>query len=131
MKALSIWPEYATEIAMGWKTIEYRSWKTNYRGDIVICSSARKQKGFVPGHALCIVEIVDIEEYGDKDYGWVLDNIRMIKPFPVKGQLHLWEYTGPLDIIPDEEWRVSEDASDEEAEMLWATFVNKYWEPLL
>lgn len=72
------------------------------------------------GHALCIVKLIDIEQYGDKDYGWVLDNIRMIKPVPVKGKLNLWNYDGPVEIIPDEEWRATEDMTDEEAEKKWA-----------
>ena len=131
MKALSIYPEYATEIAMGWKTIEYRTWETKYRGDIAICSSKKPHPGTVAGHALCVVELVDIEVYGEKDFGWVLENPRMIKPVPVRGQLYLWDYNGPVEIIPDEEWCVTEDASDEEAEARWASFVEKYWEPIM
>jgi len=41
MKALSISPEYALEILAGRKTIEYRSWKTNHRGDLLICSTVK------------------------------------------------------------------------------------------
>ncbi len=39
MKALSIQPYYATMIALGFKWIELRSWKTDYRGWILICAS--------------------------------------------------------------------------------------------
>lgn len=131
MKALSIYPEYATEIAMGLKTTEYRTWKTDYRGDIVICSSKRPCPGTVAGHALCIVELADIEEYGEKDFGWILKNPRMIKPVPVRGQLYLWDYNGPIEVIPDEEWCVTKDESDEEAERRWASFEKKYWEPIM
>ena len=101
LKALSIHPFWVEAIIGGEKTVECRTWKTDYRGDIVICSSKKPCPGTVAGHALCIVEIADIEEYGERDYGWVLKNPRMIKPVPVRGQLYLWEYTCPIEIIPD------------------------------
>ena len=40
MKALSIIPWYAMDILEGYKTVECRTWKTNYRGPILICSSS-------------------------------------------------------------------------------------------
>ena len=143
MKALSIWPEYAAKIAMGIKTVEFRTWETDYRGDIVICSSSRNQAGYVSGHAICIVELADIVPFGrehlveagmsyvEEGYAWILQNPRMIKPVPVKGQLRLWNYTGPIEIIPNEEWQVSEDQSDEEAMEVWQSFKQKYWEPIM
>lgn len=92
MKALTVYPEPASEIAKGFKTIEYRSWSTDYRGDLVIHSSNKPEPGFVAGYALCIVEITDVIKYGEKDYGWILENPRMIKPVRVKGQRFIWEY---------------------------------------
>ena len=44
MKALSIHPIYAMCIVTGQKTVECRSWTTSYRGDILICSTAKKRK---------------------------------------------------------------------------------------
>ena len=143
MKALSIWPEYATAIAQGWKTVEWRSWKTDYRGDIVICSSSRKTKGFVSGHALCVVELVDIVPFGrdhleaaqmdyvEEGYAWILKNNRMIKPVPVNGKLRLWEFAGPVEIIPFDEWKPTKEMSDEEAKARWASFERTYWKPLM
>lgn len=143
MKALSIYTEFATEIAKGWKTVEWRTWKTDYRGDIVICASSRKQTGYVSGYALCVVELVDIVpfkeehldaalmDYVSEGWAWILNNPRMIKPVPAKGKLHLWDFDGPIDIIPDEEWCVTEDESDEAAEVKWDSFVEKYWEPIM
>ena len=143
MKALSIWPDYAAYIAMGLKTVEFRSWKTDYRGDIVICSNSRTVKGYVSSHAICIVELVDIEpftnahieaammDFSEPGYAWILKNPRMIKPVPVKGQLRLWNYDGPIEIIPDEEWCVTVNESDELADERWESFVKKYWEPLM
>lgn len=36
MKAISLWQPWAQAIAVGAKTVETRSWKTNYRGPIAI-----------------------------------------------------------------------------------------------
>lgn len=44
MKALSIHPEYAMNIIKGLKTIEVRSWTTKYRGDMLICATAKDLK---------------------------------------------------------------------------------------
>lgn len=41
MKALSIRQPWADLIGHGLKTCEIRSWQTHYRGDLLICSSAR------------------------------------------------------------------------------------------
>ena len=60
MKALSIHPIYAAAIFCGDKTIECRTWKTDYRGEILICSTNRKIKHTIPGHALCTAKLVDI-----------------------------------------------------------------------
>ena len=48
MKALSIRSDYAADIMNGTKTEEYRSWSTKYRGDLLICNTAKKIRGFVP-----------------------------------------------------------------------------------
>lgn len=39
MKALSVRQPYTTSIACGEKTVEWRSWTTRHRGDLLICSS--------------------------------------------------------------------------------------------
>lgn len=44
MKVLSLTEPYATLIKMGMKTIETRSWKTNYRGELYIHASSTKMK---------------------------------------------------------------------------------------
>ncbi len=41
MKALSIIPYYASCIASREKLEEYRSWKTDQWGDLLICASSR------------------------------------------------------------------------------------------
>ena len=48
---------YAEWIKTGEKTIETRSRKFNYRGDIVICCGKTNSVGINAGKALCIVEL--------------------------------------------------------------------------
>jgi ASCH domain. len=86
MRALSLRPDFALDILTGKKTTEYRSWNTNHRGDLLICSTARKMKGTIPGHALIVCEIAEVVEMSPKHYAWKLKNFRTIKPFEVKGQ---------------------------------------------
>lgn len=105
VKALSILPEYADDILAGVKTIEWRSWKTDYRGDLLICSSSRKLKGYISGYALCVVKLVDVVPFTRKHvsgalmdgvpnpagYAWILEDVRYIEPFRYKGQLHIYD----------------------------------------
>ena len=142
MKALTLHPYYAGLIFSGKKTVELRTWRTDYRGDILITSSAKKYSGTIPGHALCIAELYDICEMS-KDlcqdagvdwseikpafdlYAWKLRNIRIIEPIPVKGKLSLWNYDGtPPKIIGTLE-ELLKLPDDQDHEM----FV-KYWKNL-
>lgn len=114
MKALSLRQPYATLIAIGKKTIETRTWSTNYRGKLLIVSSKGKIYKGIPyaslfnlklpfGMALATVELIDCRPMKKEDenfalcpyhpdlYAWVLSNIKKIKPFPIKGQLGLFE----------------------------------------
>lgn len=146
MKALSIHPYYAMAIVAGQKNIEVRTWKTEYRGDILICSTNRKLHGTIAGHALGIVTLKDIRPLKREDcpaalitaqqykelenaYAWVLDYNRLIKPVPVKGKLSLWDYTGSVEIIPDKEWILPPGVKPEDAPA--GDWVKKYWEPLM
>ena len=134
MKALSIHPVYAMGIAAGIKKIEIRSWTTNYRGDIVICSTAKNIKDSIPSHALAVVTLKDVvplqrkhlkdammeadfDIYGQ--YAWILKNPRLIKPIPIKGKLSLWEFPEPIEIMD-----FKNDEDEEE-------FVKEYWEPII
>lgn len=117
MKALSISPNYAAAIFCGEKTIECRTWSTDYRGDLLICSTAKKIKDTIPSHALCVAELKDIvpfkkshlkkalmmpADYSPDFYAWILDNIRIIRPFAVKGRLSLWECDHPIEYLDDD-----------------------------
>ena len=96
MKALSVHPMYACDIAVGEKPEEYRTWKTEYRGDLLICASQYNDGWCFPrGYALCVADLYDITK-DDDCYAWQLRNIRPIVPFKVKGKLHLYEVDDKL-----------------------------------
>jgi hypothetical protein len=112
MKALTVLQPYAAFIDAGQKTVECRTWRTDYRGDLMICAGARWADGdyMIPadkidlyqrGVSLCVVELYDCVPF-TKDhvdaaimenvpdvpcYAWLLRNVRQIpEPFPVKGK---------------------------------------------
>ncbi len=82
MKVLSLTEPYATLIKNGIKTIETRSWKTNYRGKLYIHASSTKiPKGYIDnkelislvnlnelnyGNIICSCELVDCVEMTDE-----------------------------------------------------------------
>ena len=115
MKALSLKQPWASLIAIGKKTIETRTWATNYRGKLLIVSSRTFDENYslknfaevffeVPlGKAIAMVNLIDCRPMRKEDeklamcdcspgrYAWILSDIKPIKPFPVKGKLGLYE----------------------------------------
>lgn len=139
MKAISIRNPYAHFVLCGEKTIECRSWQTDYRGDLLICSSKLpKIKDTISGHALCVVTLESIEPFtkehldgacmGDMPegtaYAWHLTNIRVIKPFEVKGKLNLFE-------VPDEKIEIIDNGDDSLTEDEANAMYEEYFAPLL
>lgn len=139
MKALSLDTFWAMKFWMGEKTIEVRSWKRDYRGPVVICSNAKKYPGLISGRALVVGELVDIvplqkkhlkaagmkesdwKELKDQElYAWIFEDIKIIVPEKVKGQLGLWEYNKPVEVLEFEP-----DSPEADAAYM------KYFEPLL
>jgi hypothetical protein len=114
MKAISLHQPWANMIAEGVKTIETRRWRTSYRGELLICSTLRRcgYPGVYYGHAVALVNLADCRPMAQTHrevlaaccawepgaYAWVLDNIRRIVPFPVRGKHRLYdvEVTRPL-----------------------------------
>lgn len=138
MKALSIHPYYAIGIVIGDKTIECRTWKTDYRGDILIVSTAKKISGLIPGHALGIVTlknvrpftkndlraaVMDKSEYHEGMYAWELSNPRIIKPIPLKGKLSLWDYDGEIEIVDLPPQDKEPEAWNDQLTELWKPFI--------
>ncbi len=102
MKAISIKQPWANMIAHGEKTIETRTWATNYRGPLLIVSSKVPDIPLA-GYAVAVAELVDCRPMRPEDEGaaccrwypgavaWVLAKVRQIKPVPVRGQLRLYD----------------------------------------
>ena len=106
LKALSLKQPWANMVASGEKTIETRRWPTDYRGSLLIVSS--KSPDIPPaGYALAIATLVDCRRMTSSDegaakcrfyqgaYAWVLCDIRRVMPFPVRGQLGIYEVPVP------------------------------------
>ena len=97
MRAISIKEPYASLIRSGKKTIETRSWYTKIRGSLLLCASM-KPEGKFAGYAFATAVLVDVRLMDDKDckkaccdfvpgwYSWILEDIKPIVPFPVKGK---------------------------------------------
>lgn len=128
MKAISIQQPWAHLILVEEKKYEYRSWSTDHRGDLLICSSANpKIEGTIPGHALCVVNITDViqvtqknykelefdepPERGEKLFAWKIENVRLVDPFPVKGKLNFYYIDDNLIHIHDDNNVSDEDAN--------------------
>jgi hypothetical protein len=93
--ALSVRQPHASMIANATKNVEYRTWSTKWRGDLLICASgsvpALRQYGALPrGCALAVVTLVDVIEVEPKMYAWVLGNVRLMPSIPGKGRQRLW-----------------------------------------
>jgi hypothetical protein len=122
MKALSLKQPWAELILQGKKKIELRKWNTKFRGEFLIHASrnpdekAMKKFGFdnlVNGAIIGKANLVDAKKYNtqkelnkDKNkhmadikwgkYGFVLGNIKRIKPIPAKGRLNFWDFNGKI-----------------------------------
>lgn len=96
------------------KTIEVRTRNTNYRGDLLVCASAKPElPGRMSGVTCGFVELYDVkpieqftpEDWAatcipDKDrprkgYGWMMRNPRRVVEMPIKGQLGVYNLIVP------------------------------------
>ena len=124
MKAISLKQPWASLVAIGKKTIETRTWSTNYRGDLLIVSSKTMDKNFplknfsevffeIPfGETLAIVNLVDCRPMRKEDedlacckiyagaYAWIFSKVIKIDPFTIRGNLGLWntDYKLPQEV---------------------------------
>lgn len=104
------------DVTYGIKSIEVRNRTTNYRGELLVCSSAVPQfPGMMSGVTLGMVELYDVKpasEFTDEDwantgipenerepyrngYGYMLRNPRPVVEMPVKGQLGIYNLVMP------------------------------------
>lgn len=114
IKALSVRQPYASMIAYGEKTIEWRSKPLNYRGPLVICASktvrvTMKNGVDLPvGVALGVAEITHCRPMHRADlaaaccedwtgpvtgFAWELADPQEVEPVPVKGIVAPWPWT--------------------------------------
>ncbi len=105
MKALSIKEPWISLIAKRKKTIETRTWKTNYRGTLVLVGS-KKPEGPYSGKAACFVRLIDCRPMTKDDeeaakcelYGgawaWVLEHIRLAPQARIRGRLGIYPAIG-------------------------------------
>ena len=98
------------------KTIEVRTRNTNYRGDLLVCSSAKPVDpwGRYPAGVTCgFVELYDVKPIEDftpedwaatcipeqerprKGYGWMMRNPRRVVEKPIRGQLGVYNLIVP------------------------------------
>ena len=129
MKALSVKQPWAGYIASGMKPIETRSWQTNYRGYLLICSSLKPDKKvglhryykpicFPKGQTICIVKVVDCVPMVGKHeeaamcevyypaWAWMLEDIQKVRQIPMTGQLSIFEipHLTIEDFFDDKNW---------------------------
>ncbi|GAX02480.1 hypothetical protein IWT140_00077 [Secundilactobacillus pentosiphilus] len=126
MKALSLRADYAWDVFSGDKTVEYRSWPTKYRGDLLICATAQKIPETIPGHAIVVVRVKDVKKLGDRQYAWQLDNVRVIEPFPVKGRQRLFNVDDSLI-----KYHPEIDDENHPSDAAVEAFIDKYLAPLM
>ncbi len=120
MKVLTIKQPWASLIIEGYKRFEFRSWKTKYRGDLLIHAGKsidreayERLKGYLKdmplGKIIGKVELTDCIKTTPKffeerlkvytksifkeDYAWQVElKEKFDKPIEVKGKLGLWNY---------------------------------------
>lgn len=129
-RALTVKNPYATQlvtaayemdgITYGEKCIEVRSKNTPYRGDLMVCSSAKPEiPGYENGVTLGLVELYDVKPISEftaadweqtrippekrkaitKGFGWLMRNPRRVIEFPIKGQLGIYNLVYSKDVI--------------------------------
>lgn len=147
MKCLAISQPFAKLIVDGKKTIELRSWKTNYRGEFLIhapqkiryedCKRLGIKEKLVTGAIIGKAELYDIKRYSSryevkadfqyhlasgkfytKRYGFLLKRAKRFQiPIPCKGKLGLFDVETPKTRFKKGE--IVSDIIDEEYRYQW------------
>ena len=98
MKVLSLTEPYATIIKEGKKTIETRSWKTNYRGKLYIHASSTK----IPKKYRENKDLMNLVDINNLNYGHIvcscelIDCVKMTDEFIEKVKLNNEEYISEI-----------------------------------
>lgn len=112
MKVLTVKQPWAHLIIHGGKDIENRTWKTKFRGNLLIHAAKNDDKEamgrfvneglinpdeLIRGAIIGMVRVVDCVEQSDSKwfqgpFGWVLKSPVQLTPIYCKGKLSLWEH---------------------------------------
>lgn len=147
MKCLSISQPFADLIISGKKTIELRTWNTNFRGEFLIhvplkiktddCKRLRINKKFTTGVIIGKAELYDVKKYNSlkeikddqkfhfavkkfqgKIFGFKIRKVKILKiPIPCKGQLGFFDIE--LTKIKIKNKDIVSDIIDEEYRYQW------------
>lgn len=126
--ALSFHPEYVSDILSGKKKIDYRTWTTPHRGDLLICSTKRRAPGLISGYALCVVSLVDIKPVSRTLFGWQFSNLRLILPINVSEKKRLFKINDSLiQFVPSTDYSLNIEGIP----VPTPEFYNDYYVPLI
>jgi hypothetical protein len=118
MKALSVRQPGASMIAAGTKTLEIRSGRTTYRGQLLICASLGGKRPDLPeGVAVCRVEVVGCRPmtraderaaggvvYRPGHFARELSNVKAVAPVAVKGAMGIFNLVSEQASVGVLEW---------------------------
>lgn len=114
MLTLSIRRPWIDHILTGRKTIEVRTWTTHHSGPLALHASKapgdRVLRDLVPGCVVAVATVVDCVKLTRYDahsammdpdaidglFGWVLDDVRRVCPFPVRGNARFFKVDDSL-----------------------------------
>ncbi|MBT3573631.1 MAG: ASCH domain-containing protein [Nitrosopumilus sp.] len=147
MKCLSICQPFAELIIQNRKTIELRTWNTNFRGEFLIhapvkirkeeCKKLKMEQKFTTSAIIGKAELCDVKKYEslkeiqidknkhfssktfhEKTFGFILKNAKSFRiPIPWKGQLGFFEVNLPEMKIKDD--KIITDMIEEEFSYQW------------
>lgn len=147
MKCLSISQPFADLVISGKKSIELRSWNTNFRGEFLVhaplkiriddAKRLKINKKFVTGSIIGKAQIYGVKKYNSvkeitldqklhfstkkfqaKTFGFLLKNAKPLRiPIPWKGQLGIFDVNFPKNKIKNKE--IVSDIIDEEYRYQW------------
>ena len=147
MKCLSVSQPFADLIVLGKKTIELRTWNTNFRGEFLIhaplkiktndCNRLKISNKSITGAIVGKATIYDVKKYNSKSevkddyymhfasknffnrkYGFVLKNPKSFRvPIPYRGRLGFFEVNLPTVKIKTKD--IKAEIIDEEYRYQW------------
>ena len=101
VKAIAVREPWASEIAAGATTTAYKSFRTPYRGEILIVSDEE------PWYGLALAELADVQQITremdaplQRGYAWVFHNVIQVSRFPALHRSGLYTVEVPEGALP-------------------------------